>query len=320
MRWLASYKYMPLDTLKRSLVENTQLVRVPYYHFVTGYRADYSVNIGDLKREPRTVYKTVYEDGRAKQVPHTEWVHRTEWRPYLSNGHVSGNFAMKYADSVPTGGDFLGFLNDAAWRLEELVSASDEDDDAETLPFARGTKEAYDQVVDAPLKEQISKQVRKALPGDTFRDLTYRWYLSGDEWSRVYLPYWRFSLDYMGTPYACLIDGRNIDRIEGLRPTDIELRKSVNENLKPLWIASGTGLPLAALIWMVGGSAAVVPWLLGIIALIVVAVGVVSLKRRYEALRDAQHSRSELVEQLLSSLGQNVDASNPKAIDKRDAT
>lgn len=168
------------------------------------------------------------------------------------------------------------------------------------------------------LSRKISTQIQGVLPGDTFRDLNYRWYTSDDEWTRVYLPYWRFSFDYQGASHMALTDGRRAEgdhvRIDGRLPTDVELRRNVNENLKPLWLSLGVGAVLAFVIASIGGSAAIVPWLLGVIAVAVSGVGLMAYKRRHEALSSAELLRAKAADRLLLVLER--DGSDSGAIEE----
>ncbi len=316
VRWLSAYAYTPLEILKPSLLDKGQLIYVPYFHFATSYRADYTVNIGDIRREQQTVYKTEYENGRAKQVPYTEWVYKTEWRPYLSSGNVSGDFAMKFADRVPQGSAFSTFVNEASWQIGELVPAASLNDPGEVSPFSRSPGKAYDEVAKGALDRKISAQIRGTLPGNTHRDLNYRWNTSNDGWTHVYLPYWRYSWEYQGTTHVALVDGRSADRITGDLPTDVEVRRGVNENLKPLWISLGIGVALALAIAFVGGSAALVPWLLGAIAVAVSGVGIRSLYRRQGALSDVRLLRESAADRLLLSLEGRGPLSDADAIEE----
>lgn len=285
-------------------MDATQLIYVPYHSFVTQYRAEYEVSIGDIQREPQTIYIGEWENGQWKSKPRTVWRRKTEWRPYLNKGIVSGNFTTKFADQVPRGGEFSTFVNETSWHSDELVPTPSINDGREMLTFSRSAEEAYAEVVRDKLTRKILEQIQEELPGDTFRDLKYQWKLKDNEWTRVYLPYWRFSVEYQGASYVALADGSLVNRISGQLPTDVELRRTVNESLKPLWVALGIGTILAFAIMSIGGSAAVVPWLIALIMIAVSVVGLKSYKNRQETLTDAGSRRTQEANRLLRSLEQ----------------
>ena len=309
VKWLAAHAYTPLDLFEPSLLDDARLIYVPYFHFETQYRADYTVSVGYTRREARNVYVSVYEDGRYKQVPRTIWTNVTDWRPFSNS--VSGDFAMKFADRVPEGGDFSSFVDDASWQPSELVPASSIIAGEEILDFSRSPDKAYSEVGKDALSRAISTRIREVLPGDSARDLRYQWNNNYYSWTHVYLPYWRFSWEYGGTNHTALVDGRLASRIAGRPPTDVELRRSVNENLKPLWISLGVGGVLAIALLSFAGSAAVVPWLLALIVVAVSGVGLMSYKRRHEALSSARLVRTNAADRLLLSLEQGDGSSDP---------
>lgn len=299
LEWLAAYKYTPPDLLSPSLLNSARLVYIPYTQFHVEYNANYSVSVGYNHWEQHTVYDTVYENGRSRQVPRTQTRLRVDWHPY-SNA-LSDNFSATFPDRVPQGGDFLPFLQETSFKANELMSPTSITDGRTILAVARTPEAAYSEFAKDAINRRVSSDIKRTLPGDTHRDLQYKWHCNYDS-SRVYLPFWYFAWQYQGELHGALVDGRQDTRITGRLPKDQELQQSVNKAMIPFWIALGIALVLCILIGSVNLSSGLETWFYAAIAVATSAVGLLSYSRRHQVLVDARDRRKEAVAEILSSL------------------
>lgn len=224
LSWIVKGKYTPVDILSFTSVDSLVGIYLPFYNFHGHYRAEWTASCGYDREEIYTEYEEKYSNGRTYREPVTKRRTVTDWRP--GSGSTANSFSIMSPAFHNLPDKSLLFCSNTGWknpmRFDKRYILG-----FALQPFINSQEDCYNSSAEGTLKRIIDNHVRQSIPGNTYRDLNWNYQVDKNATS-ICLPFWFIRYNYLGNIFQCIIDGQNIERIEGKRPLDKNaIRKTI---------------------------------------------------------------------------------------------
>jgi hypothetical protein len=211
-RWLGSRTMFADSALKHAKVEDLKGIYVPSFLYSCVASSDYTAEIGENYTETQTYTTTV----NGKTVTRTRTVTKTEWRS-LAGRHASYVTDVLVSASAGLANIELAHVEPYDFRqMRRFAPALISGWIAEE--FARPAEECA-KVCRAEATDVIGDKLRKFMPGDKFRDLSWQSTISWQSIDPILVPAWVFAVRYRPEkpPLRVVINGQT-GKISGKVP------------------------------------------------------------------------------------------------------
>ncbi len=225
LAWLSQGDYTPVDILESSVFSEINGLYIPAWYYPGKYHGNWSASSGyDYQQE-----YTVQENG--KSVTRTRIV--TDWRP--SSGNCDGELkALGFAsDDYKSELVFFSYLADI--RKSHIKPY----DSRYTLGFnlmefnKMTQEESWDRFGSTGANADIEAQIRSRIPGDHYKDFHVEASFDKEPPIRIYIPAWITYYNYDDQKYYVFMDGKNSNRVDGIRPLDSRIKANAERFSNP---------------------------------------------------------------------------------------
>lgn len=265
LRWLVPGQLIPDDILHASELVFIEAAYLPFYVFFFAFDVDWTAHAGYDRTEHYTELEERWEREpyqAIETVPDLQTVrHGNEFRPetvmkvqsvtkYQSvQRHYPVTRQRTEVDWYPTSGSLKGKERRVA--VAAFTEVADEHQDfcfaglehcpeAETTgpiasahtalkPFALTPTRAWENPAEALIEASIEAECEGEVPGNRARSVRWKGEIRRERIAALYLPYWFVTYSYAGKLYTCAIDGYDVERITGERPTDQKREADIKE-------------------------------------------------------------------------------------------
>lgn len=233
--WLAAGPYTPDDILSRALVQEHRCLLVPFYRVEGSWKATFTAAAGFRRTESYVDHETRHKpDGTTERVRVTKTRQTTDWRPM--SGEASGDFQIMVpaSEQVPDGlRDFCTETASGTPSAEEMTAAHL--DDAIAEPFTQPVSVLWDEHGAPQLDRVVTAEIEGRIPGDRSRNIRYDLERTDKHVTEWHQPFWLAAYRYDDTLYHFIVDGTDVSRSSGRRPSDEDRVQAVKALFKPTW-------------------------------------------------------------------------------------